>query len=164
MKIINSPQAQSRLNFIETTRTTPFISAKTINDSIRLNDFKHAFLRIKSLITKKKSKKMLTCLDISSKIRNKIFNESTIFKLYFDLEKLKLIVLGNEKMHWFENMKLDFETLFKDEIIVKTKKKKPKTLKKKELDYLIANQSESPVYKKEITNNIIFKNFKNYII
>ena len=49
-----------------------------------------------------------------NKIKNKIFNELTIYKIYFDLEKLKRILLNSDQREAFERIKLSINLILNE--------------------------------------------------
>ena len=58
----------------------------------------------------------------SIKVKNKIFNEFTIYKLFFEVEKFKKVLFNKVEMEAFDQVKLDFSSLFL-ETPIRTKKK-----------------------------------------
>ena len=48
----------------------------------------------------------------SIKIKNKIFNEFTIYKLFFEVEKLKRLLFNRDQNEAFDQIKLDMNSLF----------------------------------------------------
>lgn len=51
--------------------------------------------------------------DKCDEVKKKILNEYTLFKLYFDVEKLKMTVFNSEEREAFDNLKIDFSIISK---------------------------------------------------
>ena len=71
------------------------------------------------------------------------------------MEKIKRIIFSKEQLDEFECMKLDFETIFQDEILERKKKKKQKYVSQEQLDDLSLKQSISE-NRKEIFKKYLF--------
>ena len=84
--------------------------SKTMNESTQLSFFNYSLLWIKNLANRKKSE-VLENLDYSQIIKKKIFNEFTIYKLYFEVEKLKLILLNQIQLKAFDLIKVNYSSI-----------------------------------------------------
>ena len=74
------------------------------------------FKRSKSFMSKARTKMLnLEVFNNSVNIKNKIFNEFSIYKIYFELEKLKRILFSKEQSTAFTRIKLDINSLLQDE-------------------------------------------------
>lgn len=86
----------------------------TLNDSIKLSFVSYYWLKIKRILFSKKSPdKFLQLLDQAEKIEKNIFNELTIYQLFFEVEKLKRLLLNNEQIKAFGFIKIKHTDLYK---------------------------------------------------
>ena len=61
---------------------------------------------------------ILNNIDNSKKVKKKILNEFTIYKMFFEIEKLKRILFEREELEVFHMIKIDMASIFE----------KPKTI------------------------------------
>lgn len=99
-----------------------FISKQSVKQSLKMNLLQYFWLRVKSVF--KKSLIHMTIFDYSTKVQDLVFNEYTMYQMYFDLQKMKKILLNHEaKKAVFHKIKFDPKTLLKSENLVFDKKK-----------------------------------------
>lgn len=89
----------------------PSFTLNSRSNSFKLNPFSYFLLRLKQFFFGHKLK-ALQNLKNTVKLKKKVFNELTIYKMFFDIEKLKTIFLDPEQQEAFQNIKLDFKSLF----------------------------------------------------
>lgn len=90
------------------------LSQKSVLDSINMNFLKYLWLKIKKIIMFGRGEKIeiIENLEITNKIKKKIFNENTIYRLFFDLQKLKKILFEDDQIKAFDWIKADLRTSF----------------------------------------------------
>ena len=67
--------------------------------------------KIKKNLFQRKSR-INQVLDISSNLNKNIFNEGTIYKMFFEIEKLKLVLFNEDQNMAFEKIKIEYSSLF----------------------------------------------------
>ena len=87
------------------------LEKKNLSKSVHINFFQYAYLYIRNCLSKKKRPKILKNLEISGKLRKYVFNESTIFKLFFDMERLKKILFNENQRKAFNLIKVNINAL-----------------------------------------------------
>lgn len=80
-------------------------------DVKKIGFFKYYWVKMKSLCSKKKEDSFVV-IEKMQEFNKKILNEATIYKLFIEVEKLKLFFLNSEQKVAFENIKLNYRTLF----------------------------------------------------
>ena len=70
--------------------------------------------KIKNMIKWKKDKEVLDHLELCTQIKNKILNESSFYKLYFDIAKFKRVIFDDEQLEAFEKFRMDFKSDFQE--------------------------------------------------
>ena len=80
-------------------------------ESLKLNPFSYVLLRIKQFIFGHKLE-IIQNFKNSHKLKKRVFNELTIYKMFFEIEKLKAIFLDSIQLEAFKNVKLDFKSIF----------------------------------------------------
>lgn len=89
----------------------PTFTLSSRSNSFKLNPFSYFLLRIKQFLFGHKLKALQNFKN-TIKLKKKVFNELTIYKMFFDIEKLKTIFLDSDQQEAFQNIKLDFKSLF----------------------------------------------------
>lgn len=80
-------------------------------DSLKLNPFSYVLLRIKQFIFGHKLE-IIQNFKNSHKLKKRVFNELTIYKMFFEIEKFKVILLDSIQREAFKYIKLDFKSIF----------------------------------------------------
>lgn len=83
----------------------------SFKDFKKIGFFTYYWLKFKYLFLKSKSP-TLQIIEKINEFQKNIFNESTIYKLYVDNEKLKLLLLNDDQRTAFEKIKLGYKTVF----------------------------------------------------
>lgn len=79
---------------------------------MKLNLLQYLWLRLKSRF--KKTFSSVDIFDYSGKLQDLVFNEYTMYQMYFDVQKLKKILLNHEaKQAAFGKIKFDAKILLK---------------------------------------------------
>ena len=73
---------------------------RRINESHNLSFLDYSVLWIKNFHKRKKNE-LLENLDNSQRMQKKIFNEFTFYKLYFEVEKIKMILFDRAQLRAF---------------------------------------------------------------
>lgn len=83
-------------------------------DSINMNFLKYIWLKIKKTLLFGRGEKIeiIDNLEITKKIRKKVFNENTIYRMFFDVQKLKKTIFDEDQMKAFDYIKVDLRTSF----------------------------------------------------
>lgn len=99
-------------------KVSPFqIRQSTLGKAMSLKTSSYLLSKMKRIVTHESDDTLLT-FEKCYQLKKKIFNELTIYKLFFDIEKLKLILFNAEQREAFSQMKVDMKTIFEK----KTKK------------------------------------------
>lgn len=90
------------------------MNQKSVMNSLNINFIKYLCLKFKKVLMFGRGKKIeiIDNLEITEKIKMKIFNENTIYRMFFDLQKLKKILFEEEQTKAFDCLKVDFKTSF----------------------------------------------------
>ena len=80
-------------------------------ESLKLNSFSYFLLRIKQFIFGDKFE-IIQNFKNSHKFKKRVFNELTIYKMFFEIEKFKALFLDSIQREAFQNVKLDFKSIF----------------------------------------------------
>lgn len=90
------------------------LNRKSVMNSLNINFMKYLWLKLKRTMLFGRGEKIeiINNLEITEKIKKKIFNENTIYRMFFDLQKLKKIVFEEEQMKAFDYLKVDLKTSF----------------------------------------------------
>lgn len=67
-------------------------------------------MKIKSIFCKEKNSSFKIMENINE-MQKKILNEFTIYRLYFENEKMKMLLLNENQRYAFENLKLNYKTV-----------------------------------------------------
>jgi len=86
---------------------------KSIKESAKLSFFNYSVLWVKNF-HKRKKHELLENFDYTHKIKKKIFNEYTFYKLYFEMEKMKLIFFNEIQLQAFNLIKINYGSLFNE--------------------------------------------------
>ena len=89
----------------------PTFTLSSRSNSFKLNPFSYFLLRVKQFLFGHKLK-ALQNLKNTLKLKKRVFNELTIYKMFFDIQKIKTIFLDPDQQEAFQNIKLDFKSLF----------------------------------------------------
>lgn len=84
---------------------------KNMKESHNLSFLDYSVLWIKNFHKRKKNE-LLENLDNSQRMQKKIFNEFTFYKLYFEMEKLKMILFDETQLRAFNLIKINSNYLF----------------------------------------------------
>lgn len=87
-----------------------FSMQKSILESSKMKMHEYYFTKAKQMFCKGKNMKV-SDLDKMDMVRKEIFNEATIYKLYFDLEKLKTILFTNDEKIAFSGIKIQYDDI-----------------------------------------------------
>lgn len=79
-----------------------------------MNFLKYIWLKIKKTLLFGRGEKIeiIDNLEITKKIRKKVFNENTIYRMFFDVQKLKKTIFDEDQMKAFDYIKVDLRTSF----------------------------------------------------
>lgn len=93
-------------------KVSPFqIRQSTLGKAMDLKTSSFLFSKMKRMLTHESDETLLT-FEKCNRLKKKIFNELTIYKLFFDIEKLKIILFNAEQKEAFTQMKVDMKTIF----------------------------------------------------
>lgn len=102
-----------KLNFAAKTTPKMLTQSEILKKSSRMSVIQFVFFTLKRLCSKTRGRnEQIKNLDLSTKLTKKVFNELTLYKMYFDLEKIKRLLLNDEEILAFSNTKLEFTSLF----------------------------------------------------
>ena len=85
-----------------------FSVQKSMLESSKMKMHEYYYTKVKQIFCKGKNMKAVE-LDKMDMVRKEIFNEATIYKLYFDLEKLKTIIFTNDEKMAFSGIKIQYD-------------------------------------------------------
>lgn len=95
---------------------------KSVHEIANLKILNYYTMKTKKILKKKTKNKTISFLHDIENVEKEIFNRKTFFKLYFDMEKLKSILLTENEKIAFNTIKLDWNSI--EEIICHDNKKK----------------------------------------
>lgn len=104
-------------------RTRTVLMESTIFDKpLKLSWPEYLCLKFQKFFSKKEKDEDLSTIEKSENIKKKVLNEDTIYKCYFEIEKLKKILFDEKELEIFKYCRLDAEQIFEKNQIVMTDK------------------------------------------
>ena len=86
---------------------------KSIKESIKINWISYTLLWLQNW-RKNKHDEIFKNFEISQKIKQKVFNEYTFYKLYFEMEKFKMIFFTPLQAQAFNHIKINYSSMFEE--------------------------------------------------
>lgn len=82
-----------------------------LNKSLKITWCKYLRLKFKKIWSKKEKYEVLTTFEKTEKIKNKVLNERSLYKCFFEIEKLKKIIFDEKQREIFKCCRLDLDSL-----------------------------------------------------
>lgn len=113
----------------------------TLNKSLKISWCKYIHLKFKQIWSKKEKFDVLTTFEKTDRIKNKVLNERTLYKCFFEIEKLKKIIFDEKQREIFKCCRLDLDHIFDKSNLVMTEK---------EMIMYLENENETKIINKRL--------------
>lgn len=101
---------------------TVIMNSTILQRPLKLSWSEYLYLKFQKIWSKKEKDEEFSNIEKTESIKKKVLNEDTIYKCYFEIEKLKNIIFDEKQREIFKYCRLDADNIFEKNQLIMTDK------------------------------------------